>query len=64
MYNITIMFFFFFFFIVGLKLNLLDLNLEIDLQYLGVQLPIPPSVLSPEGSSASSQGNNLNNYKQ
>ncbi|XP_048046886.1 MAX dimerization protein MGA a isoform X2 [Megalobrama amblycephala] len=40
---------------VGLKLNLLDLNLEIDLQYLGVQLPIPPSVLSPEGSSASSQ---------
>ncbi|XP_039529671.1 MAX dimerization protein MGA a isoform X5 [Pimephales promelas] len=39
---------------VGLKLNLLDLNLEIDLQYLGVQLPIPPPVLSPE-SSASSQ---------
>ncbi|KAK7142696.1 hypothetical protein R3I94_012146 [Phoxinus phoxinus] len=40
---------------VGLKLNLLDLNLEIDLQYLGVQLPIPPPVLSPEGSSESSQ---------
>ncbi|KAL1257555.1 hypothetical protein QQF64_010799 [Cirrhinus molitorella] len=40
---------------VGLKLNLLDLTLEIDLQYLGVQLPIPPPVLSPEGSSASSQ---------
>ncbi|XDV42854.1 hypothetical protein PO909_011448 [Leuciscus waleckii] len=40
---------------VGLKLSLLDLNLEIDLQYLGVQLPIPPPVLSPEGSSASSQ---------
>lgn len=43
---------------VGLKLSLLDLTLEIDLQYLGVQLPIPPipsSVLSPEGSSASSQ---------
>uniref|UniRef100_A0A8C1W3K3 MAX dimerization protein MGA a n=1 Tax=Cyprinus carpio TaxID=7962 RepID=A0A8C1W3K3_CYPCA len=41
--------------IVGLKLNLLDLALEIDLQYLGVQLPIPPPVLSPEESSASSQ---------
>ncbi|XP_042599182.1 MAX dimerization protein MGA a isoform X2 [Cyprinus carpio] len=40
---------------VGLKLNLLDLALEIDLQYLGVQLPIPPPVLSPEESSASSQ---------
>ncbi|XP_016342732.1 MAX gene-associated protein-like isoform X2 [Sinocyclocheilus anshuiensis] len=40
---------------VGLKLNLLDLTLEIDLQYLGVQLPIPPPVLLPEGSSASSQ---------
>ncbi|XP_059374550.1 MAX gene-associated protein-like isoform X2 [Carassius carassius] len=40
---------------VGLKLNLLDLTLEIDLQYLGVQLPIPPPVLSPEGISASSQ---------
>ncbi|KAI2654168.1 hypothetical protein H4Q32_010808 [Labeo rohita] len=40
---------------VGLKLNLLDLTLEIDLQYLGVQLPIPPPALSPEGSSASSQ---------
>ncbi|XP_016133654.1 MAX gene-associated protein-like [Sinocyclocheilus grahami] len=40
---------------VGLKLNLLDLTLEIDLQYLGVQLPIPPPVLSPERSSASSQ---------
>ncbi|XP_077095060.1 MAX dimerization protein MGA a isoform X3 [Siphateles boraxobius] len=40
---------------VGLKLNLLDLNLEIDLQYLGVQLPIPPPVLSPEVCSASSQ---------
>ncbi|XP_059375929.1 MAX dimerization protein MGA a isoform X4 [Carassius carassius] len=40
---------------VGLKLNLLDPTLEIDLQYLGVQLPIPPPVLSPERSSASSQ---------
>ncbi|XP_052009843.1 MAX gene-associated protein-like isoform X2 [Xyrauchen texanus] len=40
---------------VGLKLNLLDHSLEIDLQYLGVQLPIPPPVLLPEGSSASSQ---------
>ncbi|XP_052436015.1 MAX dimerization protein MGA a isoform X3 [Carassius gibelio] len=40
---------------VGLKLNLLDPTLEIDLQYLGVQLPIPPTVLSPERSSASSQ---------
>ncbi|XP_058604650.1 MAX dimerization protein MGA a isoform X4 [Onychostoma macrolepis] len=40
---------------VGLKLNLLDLTLEIDLQYLGVQLPIPPPVISPEGSSVSSQ---------
>ncbi|XP_073682870.1 MAX dimerization protein MGA a [Garra rufa] len=40
---------------VGLKLNLLDITLEIDLQYLGVQLPIPPPVLSPEGSSALSQ---------
>ncbi|XP_051502019.1 MAX gene-associated protein-like isoform X2 [Myxocyprinus asiaticus] len=40
---------------VGLKLNLLDHSLEIDLQYLGVQLPIPPPDLLPEGSSASSQ---------
>ncbi|KAM8916660.1 MAX dimerization protein MGA a isoform 2-T8 [Spinachia spinachia] len=28
---------------VGLKMNLLDPNLAIDLQYLGVRLPIPPS---------------------
>ncbi|XP_067312032.1 MAX dimerization protein MGA a isoform X3 [Pseudorasbora parva] len=43
---------------VGLKLSLLDITLEIDLQYLGVQLPIPPtplSVLSSEESSSSSQ---------
>ncbi|KAL7873166.1 hypothetical protein AOLI_G00122370 [Acnodon oligacanthus] len=43
---------------VGLKLNLLDLTLAIDLQYLGVCLPIPPPVLLPgesSGSSASSQ---------
>uniref|UniRef100_A0A4W4E8Q0 T-box domain-containing protein n=1 Tax=Electrophorus electricus TaxID=8005 RepID=A0A4W4E8Q0_ELEEL len=32
---------------VGLKLNLLDLTLAIDLQYLGVCLPIPPPVLLP-----------------
>ncbi|XP_056624574.1 MAX dimerization protein MGA a isoform X3 [Triplophysa dalaica] len=38
---------------VGLKLHLLDVNLPIDLQYLGVQLPIP--VLLPEESPASSQ---------
>ncbi|XP_066525313.1 MAX dimerization protein MGA a [Hoplias malabaricus] len=43
---------------VGLKLNLLDLTLAIDLQYLGVCLPIPPPVLLPgesSGSSSSSQ---------
>ncbi|XP_052001632.1 MAX dimerization protein MGA a [Xyrauchen texanus] len=40
---------------VGLKLNLLDVSLEIDLQYLGVRLPIPPPVLLPEESSESSQ---------
>ncbi|XP_072545481.1 MAX dimerization protein MGA a isoform X2 [Salminus brasiliensis] len=43
---------------VGLKLHLLDLSLAIDLQYLGVCLPIPPPVLLPgenSGSSASSQ---------
>ncbi|XP_017555316.1 MAX dimerization protein MGA a isoform X3 [Pygocentrus nattereri] len=43
---------------VGLKLNLLDLTLAIDLQYLGVCLPIPPPVLLPgesSGSSTSSQ---------
>ncbi|XP_049319318.1 MAX dimerization protein MGA a isoform X2 [Astyanax mexicanus] len=42
---------------VGLKLNLLDLALAIDLQYLGV-LPIPPPVVVPgesSGSLASSQ---------
>ncbi|XP_076834789.1 MAX dimerization protein MGA a isoform X2 [Brachyhypopomus gauderio] len=39
---------------VGLKLNLLDLTLAIDLQYLGVCLPIPPPVLLPGGSSGSS----------
>ncbi|XP_026868973.2 MAX dimerization protein MGA a isoform X2 [Electrophorus electricus] len=42
---------------VGLKLNLLDLTLAIDLQYLGVCLPIPPPVLLPgasPGNSASS----------
>ncbi|KAI5102418.1 MAXprotein-associated protein isoform X2 [Silurus meridionalis] len=36
---------------VGLKLNLLDVTLSIDLQYLGVCLPIPPPVLLAEGSS-------------
>ncbi|XP_060790376.1 MAX dimerization protein MGA a isoform X2 [Neoarius graeffei] len=36
---------------VGLKLNLLDVTLSIDLQYLGVCLPIPPPVLLPEGNS-------------
>ncbi|KAK1792962.1 hypothetical protein P4O66_001680 [Electrophorus voltai] len=44
-------------FSVGLKLNLLDLTLAIDLQYLGVCLPIPPPVLLPgasPGNSASS----------
>ncbi|KAK3537811.1 hypothetical protein QTP70_018917 [Hemibagrus guttatus] len=35
---------------VGLKLNLLDVMLSIDLQYLGVCLPIPPPVLSAEGT--------------
>ncbi|XP_036448521.1 LOW QUALITY PROTEIN: MAX dimerization protein MGA a [Colossoma macropomum] len=43
---------------VGLKLNLLDLTLAIDLQYLGVCLPIPPPVVLPgesSGSSTSSQ---------
>lgn len=37
---------------VGLKLNLLDLTLAIDLQYLGV-LPIPPPVTLPGESSES-----------
>ncbi|XP_061552231.1 MAX dimerization protein MGA a isoform X1 [Phycodurus eques] len=34
---------------VGLKMNLLDASLSIDLQYLGVRLPIPPpgSTLQP-----------------
>ncbi|XP_047677052.1 MAX dimerization protein MGA a isoform X2 [Tachysurus fulvidraco] len=36
---------------VGLKLNLLDVTLSIDLQYLGVCLPIPPPIFLPEGSS-------------
>ncbi|KAF4084125.1 hypothetical protein AMELA_G00125280, partial [Ameiurus melas] len=36
---------------VGLKLNLLDVTLSIDLQYLGVCLPIPPPIHLPEGSS-------------
>ncbi|XP_073783530.1 MAX dimerization protein MGA a isoform X7 [Danio rerio] len=40
---------------VGLKLNLLDVTLEIDLQYLGVQLPIPPPALSPEETSSQAQ---------
>ncbi len=31
---------------VGLKMNLLDVNLAIDLQYLGVSLPIPPPGVS------------------
>lgn len=33
---------------VGLKMNLLDPNLAIDLQYLGVRLPIPPPGVSLE----------------
>lgn len=37
-------------FAVGLKLNLLDVTLSIDLQYLGVCLPIPPPIPLPEGS--------------
>ncbi|XP_056333730.1 MAX dimerization protein MGA a isoform X3 [Danio aesculapii] len=40
---------------VGLKLNLLDVTLEIDLQYLGVQLPIPPPALLPEETSSQAQ---------
>ncbi|KAJ8399502.1 hypothetical protein AAFF_G00412140 [Aldrovandia affinis] len=38
---------------VGLKLNLLDPTLPIDLRYLGVCLPLPPPFLSPgdEGTS-------------
>ncbi|KAF5909668.1 MAX gene-associated protein-like isoform X1, partial [Clarias magur] len=36
---------------VGLKLNLLDVTLSIDLQYLGVCLPIPPPKPLPEASS-------------
>ncbi|XP_053365590.1 MAX dimerization protein MGA a isoform X2 [Clarias gariepinus] len=39
---------------VGLKLHLLDVTLSIDLQYLGVCLPIPPPVPLPEGSSGTS----------
>ncbi|XP_030643772.1 MAX dimerization protein MGA a [Chanos chanos] len=39
---------------VGLKLNLLDLILEIDLRYLGVRLPLPPPVRCPGGSLSSS----------
>ncbi|XP_069008865.1 MAX dimerization protein MGA a isoform X1 [Embiotoca jacksoni] len=42
---------------VGLKMTLLDPNLAIDLQYLGVRLPIPPPGVSlelppPQGASA------------
>uniref|UniRef100_A0A8P4G9F9 MAX gene-associated protein n=1 Tax=Dicentrarchus labrax TaxID=13489 RepID=A0A8P4G9F9_DICLA len=33
---------------VGLKMNLLDTTLAIDLQYLGVRLPIPPPGVSVE----------------
>ncbi|XP_070697775.1 MAX dimerization protein MGA a [Pempheris klunzingeri] len=33
---------------VGLKMNLLDATLSIDLQYLGVRLPIPPPGVSVE----------------
>lgn len=55
-----------FMFTVGLKLNLLDLTLAIDLQYLGVCLPIPPPVLLPGASSvssASSQGEEHSSVK-
>lgn len=41
-------------FTVGLKLNLLDHSLAIDLQYLGVCLPIPPLAVLPDESSGSS----------
>lgn len=38
---------------VGLKMTLLDPGLSIDLQYLGVHLPLPPpgagTVTSPQG---------------
>lgn len=36
------------FFSVGLKMNLLDPSLAIDLQYLGVRLPLPPPGVSLE----------------
>lgn len=50
---------------VGLKLNLLDVTLSIDLQYLGVCLPIPPPIPSPQEilgtSSQGEQNKTLNN---
>lgn len=36
---------------VGLKMNLLDPTLAIDLQYLGVHLPLPPATAPPEPSA-------------
>lgn len=38
-------------FLVGLKLSSLDPTMSIDLQYLGVRLPLPPRNL-PEQDSA------------
>ncbi|XP_043076088.1 MAX gene-associated protein [Puntigrus tetrazona] len=38
---------------VGLKLNLLDPTAPIDLHYLGVALPLPPSVVSSSSRDAS-----------
>ncbi|XP_064192894.1 MAX dimerization protein MGA a isoform X2 [Anguilla rostrata] len=38
---------------VGLKLNLLDHTLPIDLRYLGVCLPLPPPFLYPGGDGSS-----------
>ncbi|XP_038865044.1 MAX dimerization protein MGA a [Salvelinus namaycush] len=37
---------------VGLKMSLLDPTLVIDLQYLGVRLPLPPPMLCPGPSTA------------
>ncbi|KAM8726589.1 MAX gene-associated protein isoform 2-T3 [Acanthopagrus schlegelii] len=38
---------------VGLKLSCLDQNKTIDLQYLGVRLPLPPPNLPEQGNAAS-----------
>lgn len=44
------------FFVVGLKLSCLDPNKTIDLQYLGVRLPLPPPNLPEKGNAASPVG--------